>query len=148
MPSQYTAAYLTGTFLQQSLLLVGLQTDSDSYKWFLTCPLSSSFCTFFISVSHPLVSSFIPSLTLYLLDHLPLPLVASPPPPTQPSTPISLLSPTSFLSSISLTSPELWGIQDRQVAVVTGKAGIFNLVFFLFSGECERKERRKRLKSI
>lgn len=130
-------AELTDTFLGQSFMLkpplplhVISQTYrlSDGYKWLWT-GLSSLFVFFFclsiILSPTPLSLSFFLSflnLSIYLPDHLPIPLVASLPPLSP--------SPTSLLSSISLTSPELWGIQDRQVAVVTGRAGIFYFFFF------------------
>lgn len=71
--------------------------------------------------------SFSSSFSFYLPDHLPILLVTS----LHPLSP----SPISLFSSISLTSPELRGIQDRQVAVVTGRAGIFYISFFFFFTE-------------
>lgn len=98
-----------------------------------------------------LLSSTIPSSLLFLSNS-----AIAPPPhsrpsilPSRPATysscslpPPSLPThPTSLLSSIFLTSPELRGIQDRQVAVVTGRAGIFYIFFILFFFFKEREEK-------
>ena len=88
-----------------------------------------------------------PTLSPRLHPSHPLILPLSPPLPPTPSPSLSLPPMLSSLHPSLLycsqpTSPELWGIQDRQVAVVTGRSGIC-LIYQRWEGGREHLRRKE-----
>lgn len=135
----------TGASSSSPYYLFHLQTlmAINGFSAWLSSSFSSSLCRFlcifFVSSSSHL------SVQPLLLPTEPSTFSSTCQPPRSHSSSHSL--PLPLLSSISPTSPELWGIQDRQVAVVTGRAEFFIFLFCIFFSRREEEE-RERLESI
>lgn len=129
----------TGASSSSPYYLFHLQTlmAINGFSAWLSSSFSSSLCRFlcifFVSPSSHL------SVQPLLLPTEPSTFSSTCQPPRSHSSSHSL--PLPLLSSISPTSPELWGIQDRQVAVVTGRAEFFIFLFCIFFPGERRRER-------